>query len=83
MQFRLLIDIDVLEFLQRLPPPTRRQLLAHFRKIQDFPGQYCDHIHTDDVGRRLDVSLCRGLAIIYWTDSADQHVKILQIIEAD
>lgn len=83
MQFRLLVDVEVIDFLQTLSKDRRRRLLSHFRKIQNFPGHYSDFIEQDDVGRRLDVSLVDGLAIFYWTDAADQHVKILKITIAD
>lgn len=83
MQFRLLIDVEVVDFLQALPAARRRRLLAHFRKIQNFPGHYSDFIEQDDLGRRLDVSLIDGLAVFYWTDVADMHVKILKVTMAD
>jgi hypothetical protein len=83
MQFRLLVDLEVIDFLQTIPPARRRRILNHFRKIQGFPGHYSDFIEQDGVGRRLDVSLVDGLAIFYWTDAADKHVKILKITIAD
>ncbi len=83
MQFRLLIDLTVFDFLLTLSPPRRRRFVAHFHKLQDFPGHYSDYIHHYDIGRRLDVSIFDGLAIYYWTDAADQHVKILKITRAD
>ncbi len=83
MQFRLLIDLEVIEFLQTLPAVRRRRLLNHFRNLGKFPGHHSDFIEHDDVGRRLDVSVIDGLAIFYWTDAADRHVKILKITTAD
>jgi hypothetical protein len=83
MQFRLLIDVDVIDFLHSLTSSRRRRLLSHFRKIQSFPGRHSDYIDQDEVGRRLDVSLLDGLAIFYWTDAADRHVKILKVTMAD
>ena len=83
MEFRLLMDLEVYDFLQTLPKRQRERLLGHFQKIKNFPGHYSDFIHQDEVGRRLDVSLVDGLAIFYWTDAADRHVKILSITAAD
>ncbi len=34
MRFRLLIDLDVVDFMQTLPPPRRTALFARFRLIQ-------------------------------------------------
>jgi hypothetical protein len=83
MEFGLLIDVEVFEFLQKLPPTRRSSFLRHFRRIQDFPGRYSDYLETDSVGRRIDVSVFAGMAIHYWTDAADRHIKILKIQAAD
>ena len=83
MEFRLLVDLEVIDFLQGLTGNRRRRLLDHFRKIQNFPGHYSDFIDQDAHGRRLDVSLIDGLAVFYWTDAADRHVKILKVTAAD
>ncbi len=83
MDFRLLIDVEVFDFLQTLSPARRRRLLNHFRQIQSFPGHHSDYIDQDEEGRRLDVSLPDGIAVFYWTDVSDRHVKILKITTAD
>jgi hypothetical protein len=71
MLFRLLIDLDLVDFARRLPTRQRQRLYAHFRKIQEYPGHYSDLIENDSEGRRLDVSFFEDLIICYWTDSAD------------
>jgi hypothetical protein len=83
MDFRLLISIEVIEFLQKLPAARRKRLVQHFRRIQDFPGHYSDYIETDSSGRRVDVSVFDGFAIVYWADVADRHLKILELQKAD
>jgi hypothetical protein len=83
MVFRLLIAMQVIEFLQTLSATRRQRLLDHFRAIEKFPGHYSDYVQNDQVGRRLDVSVFDGFAIVYWTDAADRHVKILSIERAD
>ena len=79
MLFRLLIDLDIVEFTRQLPPRQRQRLYAHFRRIQEFPGHFSDFIENDTEGRRIDVSLFEDLLIGYWTDAADRHVKILRL----
>jgi hypothetical protein len=83
MEYRLLIDLDVLEILDGLRKPTRRRLLAHFQKIRSFPGNYVDYYEHDAVGRRVQISIVAGWAIHYWDDSADRQVKILSLRPAD
>jgi hypothetical protein len=81
MQFRLLIDMDVLDILSKYPASRRRRLLAHFRKIQSFPENYSEFVEPDDEGKQLDMSTCDNIFIHYWIDYADRHVKILRMSE--
>jgi mRNA-degrading endonuclease RelE of RelBE toxin-antitoxin system len=83
MVYSLLIDIEVLDFLQDLPPSARRKVFNHIRKFIDYPERYSDYIHYDNGGRRLDVCVFSGYAIYYWIDFADRHVKVLRIRNAD
>ncbi len=83
MPYRLLIDLEVVSFLQTLPAGRRRHLFSHFRDIQRYPAAHSDYVDTDAQGRRVDVSVADGFAIYYWIDEADQQVKILELIAAD
>ena len=83
MRFRLLVDLEVVEFMQTLPRSRRVNLFAHFREIREHPAHHSDYVEHDDTGRRVDVSVLDGLAIYYWIDHADQHVKILKLVIAD
>jgi hypothetical protein len=79
MQFKLLVDADVIDILSRFPARKRHRFYAHFRRIQRYPGNYSDHTEPDTAGRRLNVSVFEGQDIRYWIDVADRHVKILEI----
>jgi hypothetical protein len=81
MEFKLLIDADVIDILAKLPARERRRLYAHFRKIQSYPGNYSELTEPDNEGRLLDVSSFEGLSIRYWIDGADRHLKILELTE--
>lgn len=81
MLFRLFLDLEVVDLLNKLPVLRRRMVFDHLRKIQDFPGHYSDCIEQDAEGRRIDVSFFDGLTIHYWIDMADRHVKIMRILE--
>ena len=80
MSFRLLIDIDALEFIDALPPRRRRRVLDHLREIQWYPGNFSDYRERDDTGRMTDVSIFDDVRIHYWIDMADRHIKILRIL---
>ncbi len=83
MDFRLLIDMEVLDELAKLKPSIRKELLAQFRLIQDYPSAYAEYVERDASGRRIDVCITAGFAIHYWEDSADRHVKVLALVPAD
>ena len=83
MPYRLLIDLEIVGFLQSLPVSRRHRLLAHFREIENFPSAHSDYADSDAQGRRVNVSVADSFAIYYWIDDADQQVKILQLIAAD
>lgn len=76
---RLLIDIEVLEFLRTIRRQEQERLLKRFREIAAFPSNFSDFTESDAVGRRVDVHVAGKFAIKYWHDSADRHVKILDV----
>ena len=83
MEYRLLIDLEVIEVLDRLPKARRRSLLDKFGRIRRFPGNYSDYQEYDAAGRRVEICIVSGWAIHYWTDFADRHIKILALTPAD
>lgn len=80
---RLLIDIEVLEFLRTLRTKEQIKLLKHFREIAAFPARFSDFVERDSAGRRVDVHIFGRFAIKFWDDFADRHVKILDVHLAD
>ena len=80
---RLLIDIEVLEFLRTLRPAEQRDLLQRLRAIGAAPDRFADFPESDPKGRELQVHIFRRFAIKYWDDFADRHVKILDVHLAD
>lgn len=83
MEYRLLIELEVIGVLDALPKPVRRRLFDHLVKIRSFPSNYSDYHGSDTVGRRIEISVLAGWAIHYWIDSADRHVKVLALNPAD
>ncbi len=83
MDYRLLISIEVVEFLERLPAKNRRALRNIIEAIGKEPAGRSDAADYDDTGRRLEIAITGDFAITYWIDDADRHVKILDIHSAD
>jgi len=80
---RLLIAIEVFDFLQTLSQREQRDLLKRFREIAAFPSRFSDFVEHDSAGRRVDVHVFGKFAIKFWDDFADRHVKILDLHFAD
>ncbi len=82
MNYRLFIAVDVMDFLETQNRPRRKEVLAHFRRLQDAPEFHSDYFEADEDGRPVNVSIFRGLAVYYWLDHADRQVRILKMVEA-
>ena len=83
MSYRLLVDYEVIEFLETRPRRERLLLRNRFVAIQRDPRKYSDYADPDQVGRPVDINICGKFAIKYWEDHADEHIKILAIELAD
>jgi len=83
MKWRLLLDLDALEFLASLTAAEERALRVRLRQIQEWPDRFCDFEEADERGRLLEVNVCSGFEIVYWADLADRHIKVLRIGPAD
>jgi hypothetical protein len=83
MNYRLLVDYEVIEFLETLSRKDQRLLRDRFVAIQGFPSRYSDCVESDSAGRRVEIHICGKYAIKFWEDHADQHLKILDVHSAD
>jgi len=83
VEYRLLIDLEAVEVLDRLPKRVRHRILDQFHKIRSFPSDSSDYYERDTVGRRVEICVFSGWAIHYWIDSADRHVKVLLLTRAE
>ena len=81
--FRLLIDYDVVLFVEGLPRSAQRSLRARMAEIRDHPLHRSDYVESDATGRRVDINICGAYALKFWVDHADRQVKILDIHPAD
>ncbi len=83
MKFRLLVDFEVVLFLEKLNRSDRKLLRDSFVAIQASPRKFSDYTEPDSAGRPVDIHICGKYAVKYWEDHADQHVKILDVHAAD
>lgn len=83
MNYRLLVDYAVIEFLETLPRSDQRLLRNRLVAIRDHPRNYSDYTEPDMSGRMVDIHVCGKYAIKFWEDPADKHVKILDVHLAD
>ncbi len=80
---RLLIAIEVLDFLRSLSRREQLNLIKRFREIAAFPSNFIDFPENDSAGRKLGVHVFGKFAIKFRDDFADRHVKILDLHLAD
>ncbi|PWU16746.1 MAG: hypothetical protein C5B50_12910 [Verrucomicrobia bacterium] len=80
---RLLIAIEVLDYLRTVPRRDQERLLKTFREIADVPSRFTDFMENDSTGRPVAVHIFGKFAIKFWDDFADRHVKVLDVHLAD
>ena len=83
MAYRLLISIEVVEFIERLPLRTRRALRNVIAATGRVPLEMSDAEDYDGTGRLLQIAIVGDYALTYWVDDADRHVKIPDVHAAD
>ena len=83
MNYRLLVDIEVVEFLAELPRQTQVLIRRRLGEIQTAPARFADFQENDSRGRLIDVHVFAGFALYYWDDFADRQIKVFRIRRAD
>lgn len=83
MKFRLLVDLELFEFIETLNRAEQRTLHQRSRQIQEFPTGFTDFHEYAAVGHRTEISICDRFAISFAVDHLDRHIKILDITLAD
>ncbi|HEV7403291.1 MAG TPA: hypothetical protein VGO11_10205 [Chthoniobacteraceae bacterium] len=81
--YRLLVDWEVIEQLNRFPVRIRRSLRNEFLRLKEFPDALGEFEERAEDGRLLNGFIRHGIAILYWIDFADRHVKVLGLTRAD
>jgi hypothetical protein len=83
MKYRVLVDFEVIQFMDQLKPVHRRLLESRLIQMQDFSTRCVDYVEHDDSGRRIEISVVGRFAIKFWIDHLDRHIKVLEVTLAD
>ena len=83
MKYRLLVSIEVVEFVERLPTRSKKAIRHFISSIEEDPLRCSEATEYDGIGRLLHIAIIGDFALMYWIDDADCHVKILDIHAAD
>jgi hypothetical protein len=68
MAYRLLVSIEVVEFIERLPVKTREALRCAIHSIGRDPLGRSDALDRDAIGRRMQTAVIGDYALMYWVD---------------
>jgi hypothetical protein len=80
--FALLVEYEVIEFVEGLPPAVQYAFHQRMRFLREYPYACSRDRITGQDGRVLDVCLLGDWLIKYWIDGADRQVKVLYIERA-
>jgi len=83
MKWRLLLDLDAIDFLAAQRRADEERLRRRLRQIQEAPDRFADYPEKDGHGRAVEAHFCGRFAIVYWIDLAARDVKIFSISLAD
>jgi hypothetical protein len=57
MKYRVLVDFDVIQLMDRLSPANRRLLENRFIQLQNLSTSLVDYHERDESGRRIEISI--------------------------
>lgn len=83
MKRRLLLDSEVVAYLESLRVGERASVWKRLHEIASAPDRFVDYREQDARGRYLAVHVFHKHAILYWDDLSDGHLKVLEITKAD
>ena len=78
--FSLLVDFDVIEFVGKLSRKEQAEIRRRLLKIREYPHNSSNDSELDPIGRTVQINLSGKYALKYWIDSADRHIKVLDIV---
>jgi hypothetical protein len=82
-RFEVLMTLRAMNFLQQCRKPDRERIEQKIALLETGYYALSEFEETDANGRLNDVTIVQQYSIHYWIDSADEHVKVLDIKYAD
>lgn len=82
-RFEVLLTLRAINFLKQCKKPDRERIENRIALLQTDYHSLSEFEETDANGRLNDVTIVQQYAIHYWIDPADEHVKVLDIRNAD
>lgn len=80
--YKIILDSDLAESLWRLPARSRREIIAIFDKLADYPLTGVeDQIRTAD-GRILQRARFNKWRVCFWIDGPVDEVRIVEVSRA-
>ena len=80
--YKVILDSDLAESLWRLPSRSRREILAIFEKLADYPLTGVeDQIRATD-GRMIQRARFNKWRICFWIDGPVDEVRIVEVSRA-
>jgi hypothetical protein len=83
MKRRIMLTLDAIEYLERIPRSHRQKLRKRVVEIAEFPSFFADFRERDRVGRDIGVHICGAYAIKFWDDFNDRDLKIVEVCPSD
>jgi hypothetical protein len=56
VDYRLLVDLEVIAVLDPIPNKLRKRILAHFVRLRTTPDQYSDFQERDRTGWQIEIT---------------------------
>lgn len=80
--YKVILDSDLAESLWRLPSRSRREILAIFEKLADYPLTGVeDQIRATD-GRMIQRARFNKWRVCFWIDGPVDEVRIVEVSRA-
>jgi hypothetical protein len=79
---RVILDSVLAESLWQLPPRSRREIIAIFEKLADFPlAELEDQIRATD-GRMIHRAKFKQWRVCFWVDGPVDELRIVEVTRA-
>ena len=83
MRQKVILDSELAESLWRLPARSRREILAIFERLAEFPTHCVDQQLWGPDGRMVQRASFPKWHVYFWLDGAVDDLRILEVTRAN